>query len=113
MTKPKKQVPLQFSPHLLALADFGFRLWAGLIKITFDTITLFDANGKQTGIQRIERSDYTSGPNKGGQRVVLKRKEIFLQEGFSIILGNKDVKVMLQHKQWATSESDSSFLPLV
>ncbi|PRP88270.1 hypothetical protein PROFUN_03379 [Planoprotostelium fungivorum] len=62
----------------------------GLIKVTFADLTLFDESGKQIGFTVITREE----GDEGEHLVKIKRKYIYLQERYSLPIGNKNVTII-------------------
>lgn len=62
----------------------------GLVIVSYSNVALLDEGGKKIGSSGIERLTTENGK---GQRVLLKRKDVYFQEGHSIKLGNKHVDV--------------------
>lgn len=88
------------------LANFSH--FPGVLKVTYDSALLYNCNGKQIGSTRLTRvnsSEKESGyeeeeideENKAKgpvQKVLIKKKEVYLLTGFTVDIGNKRVEVL-------------------
>lgn len=78
----------------------------GCVKVTYDQVCLFDDQGKVIGHTQIIRSDYDEdSPRSGQQKISIKKKEVFLAEGFHITLGKKVVQVFLNFYYFINNEN--------
>ena len=85
----------------------------GCLKVTYGEVLLYDNEGKKIGNTTLLRSDYDEeSARTGQQRVVLKKKEVFLADGFHINLGNKVVQEILSTQTIPSNSSPRSKVQL-
>lgn len=67
----------------------------GVIEVGFDYCNVYSNSSKSIGSAQLNRSDDDGDEEGGGknQKVTIKKKEVYFQEGFSVVVGSKLVEV--------------------
>ncbi|EGG23345.1 SNF2-related domain-containing protein [Cavenderia fasciculata] len=70
----------------------------GILEVTYNDVTVISMEGKQIGHAALTRMSPTDDGDDGStgktQKVLIKKKEVFFQEEFSLAIGNKWVKIL-------------------
>eukprot|EP01133_Synstelium_polycarpum_P010849 gene10849-12637_t len=107
-TRKGRNVPMTAtSPPLYYLINFRnpTKLEAeevGILEVTYDSLVVISMEGKQVGRTGITRMSPTDDSDEEGkrlgnknQKVLIKKKEVYVQEDFSMAIGNKIVKIVV------------------
>ncbi|KAF2078535.1 hypothetical protein CYY_000160 [Polysphondylium violaceum] len=75
-------------------ADDEAAVGDGIIQVSYDKVLVLSTDGRQIGKAGLTRKDADDDEKKQHQRVFIKNKEVYFQEEFSMMIGNKFVKVI-------------------
>ncbi|GAM18460.1 hypothetical protein SAMD00019534_016350, partial [Acytostelium subglobosum LB1] len=99
-----KNVVMQLdSPPLYYLCNYKNIQKAGddgmaILEVTYDAVVVISMEGKQIGRATLTRMGATDDDEGGGgkiQKVLIKKKEVYFQEDFTMTIGNKWVKILI------------------